>query len=52
VAQEEIRVEVLTRQEDGHWLLSEAGRLDDSITLGAIGCTLRLADVYERVSFS
>jgi Uma2 family endonuclease len=52
VAQEEVRVEVLTRQENGHWLLSEAGRLDDSIPLGSIGCTLRLADVYERVSFS
>jgi len=50
VSQEEVRVELLTRQEDGHWLLSEASRLEEAVTLGSIGCTLRLADVYERVA--
>ncbi len=49
VSQEEVRVELLTRQEDGHWLLSEASRLEETVSLGSIGCTLRLADVYERV---
>lgn len=52
VAQEEVRVELFTRREDGHWLLSEAGQLDETIPLAAIGCELRLADVYERVSAS
>jgi Uma2 family endonuclease len=50
VAQEEVRVELFARQVDGHWLLSEASRLDASISLASIGCELRLADVYERVS--
>ena len=46
---QELRVELFTRQEDGHWLLSEASRLEETVTLGSIGCTLRLADVYERI---
>jgi len=50
VSQEEARVELLTRQEEDHWLLSEASRLEDTVTLGSIGCVLRLADVYERVA--
>lgn len=49
VSQEEVRVELFVRQDDGHWLLSEASRLDETVSLGSIGCTLRLADVYERV---
>ena len=49
VSQEEVRVELFTRQEDGHWLLSEASRLEDTVSLASIGCTLRLADVYDRL---
>lgn len=49
VSQEEVRVELFTRQDDGHWLLSEASRLDETVSLGSIGCALRLAEVYERV---
>ncbi len=49
VSQEEVRVEVFSRQDDGHWLLSEAGRLEEAVPLGAIGCELRLADAYDRV---
>ena len=50
VSQEEVRVEIFTRQDDGHWLLSEeAGRLEETVPLASIGCELRLADVYERV---
>lgn len=50
VSQEEVRVEIFTRQEDGHWLLSqEAAHLDETVPLASIGCELRLADVYDRV---
>jgi len=49
VSQEEVRAELLTRQEEGHWLLSEASRREETIPLASIGCTLHLADVYERV---
>jgi Uma2 family endonuclease len=50
VAQDEVRVELFTRQEDGHWLLSEASCLDKALLFASIGCELRLADVYDRVS--
>ena len=49
VSQEEVRVELFTRQDDGHWLLSEASRLDETLPLASIGCELRLADVYDGV---
>lgn len=49
VSQEEVRVELFTRQPDEHWLLSEAGRLDATLPLASVGCELRLADAYDRV---
>jgi Uma2 family endonuclease len=49
VAQDEVRVELFTHQDDGHWLLSEANRLEETILLASIGCELRLADVYDHV---
>lgn len=53
VSQEEVRVEIFTRQDDGHWLLSEeAVRLEVTVPLASIGCELRLADVYDRVIVS
>lgn len=49
ISQEEPRVESFSHQADGHWVLSEAVRLDETVALASIGCELRLADVYERV---
>src|SRR5262245_10680237 len=49
VSQEEVRAELFTGQDDGHWLLSEASRLDETVALGSIGCALLLADLYEGV---
>lgn len=51
VAQEEPRVECFTRQSDGSWRYERAIGLDASLTLTAIGCTLRLADLYTRLTF-
>jgi hypothetical protein len=42
-------VEVFGRQDGGHWLLSEAGRLEEAVPLGSICCELRLADAFDRV---
>ncbi len=39
------------RRRDGEWVLSTVGDLGDSLSLGSIDCNLRLADVYDRVSF-
>ena len=39
------------RQPHGHWELSSASSLTSRLSLDAIACTLRLADVYERIAF-
>jgi Uma2 family endonuclease len=52
VAQDRIHVDLYTRQPDGRWILSEAGRLEDSLELRSIECRLSLADLYEKVDLS
>ena len=51
IAQDRVRVEHYARQgERGEqWLLTELAGLGDALALPAIGCTLALADIYERV---
>jgi Uma2 family endonuclease len=51
VAQDRPHVEQYTRQQGDAWLLVEAKGLDATITLAAIDCELRLAEVYDRVRF-
>jgi Uma2 family endonuclease len=51
LAQDEIRAELYVRQPDGSWLMREYCSASDEIALVSIGCTLRLAAVYERVEF-
>ena len=52
IAQDRVHVDLYTRLEDGHWVLSEASSLDQSIALESIGCKLLLADLYEKVDFT
>ncbi|GBC95190.1 hypothetical protein HRbin16_00977 [bacterium HR16] len=49
VSQSEPRVEHYERQSDGRWLLSVVQGVDGAVHLASIGCTLRLAEVYEGV---
>jgi Uma2 family endonuclease len=51
VAQEDIRVEQYVKQTDGQWLLTEYFALDAVVNLASIGCTLKLNDIYERITF-
>jgi len=51
VAQDTPRVERYLRQPDGDWLLHEAARMEDTMSLPTIRCELRLAEVYEGVEF-
>jgi Uma2 family endonuclease len=48
VAQGRIHVERFLRETD-HWVLTETDELASTIELPSIGCTLALADVYDRV---
>jgi Uma2 family endonuclease len=51
VAQEEYRVEQYVKQVAGRWLLTEVRSLENVIELEAIGCSLALRDIYDRISF-
>ena len=51
VSQAEPRIEVFHRQSADHWLLSEAIGLDAVCRFESLDCSVRLADVYDRVSF-
>jgi|SRR5579864_2821919 len=52
VSSDRIQIERYSRQAEGKWLLTAASRVEDAIELESAGCTLRLADVYERVEFA
>ena len=45
-------VEQFTRREDGSWLYRFGEDLTASLSIESIGCTLRLAEVYDRIDFS
>ncbi|NEV61240.1 Uma2 family endonuclease [Thiorhodococcus minor] len=51
VSQSEYRVEHYVRQAGRHWLLTEYLDPEERIALTRIDCSLRLTDIYERVSF-
>jgi Uma2 family endonuclease len=49
ISSDRVRVELYTIQPDGKWLLTTAGRLDDTIVLDSIGCRIAIADLYDKV---
>jgi Uma2 family endonuclease len=49
LAQDRVHVEHSVRQSDGAWLLTETDDLGASLVLSSVGCTLMLADIYDRV---
>ncbi len=51
VAQHEIRLEQYTKQPDERWALSEYTSLDSLVQLPSIDCSLKLSDVYDKISF-
>ena len=52
IAQDGPCIEHFLRQPDSDtWVLQDAAGLDTSLQLMSIGCTLALADVYEKVTF-
>lgn len=52
VAQHRPAVDRFVRQEtEGLWLLETVTGLDATVSLAAIGCTLALRDIFERVEF-
>jgi Uma2 family endonuclease len=50
ISQDRCHLERYSRQEDGRWLLSECSGLEASVEFTSIGCTLAMADVYDKVA--
>ena len=51
VSQYRMRAEHYVRQANGEWILHEVTLPSETITLESIGCTLTLAEIYERITF-
>jgi Uma2 family endonuclease len=51
VAQDRIHLEHYVRQPDGEWRLHDVDAPDGTIRLAALGATLQVPEVYERVTF-
>ena len=49
IAQDTPHIEYYTRQPDNRWIFAETSRLEDVVELESIGCTLSLAEVYDKV---
>lgn len=49
VSQHRVQVELYSRGEDGRWTLSDYSALGDSVPLPSVGCTLALAEVYDKL---
>lgn len=51
IAQDGPRLDHYTRQSAGQWLLESTERLEDSIVITSLNCTLHLSEVYDWVRF-
>lgn len=51
VAQTRAHVEHHSPNAAGRWEMQEMNSLDGEIVLASIGCTLKLADIYDRITF-
>lgn len=51
ISQDQAFIEHYQRQPDGRWLLADCRGLEAVLTLASIGCTLPLAEVYDKVEF-
>lgn len=49
IAQDRQHLEHYVRQSEGRWLLEETNHPGDVVALPSIGCTLALAEVYDKV---
>jgi Uma2 family endonuclease len=52
VSQNQPQIDHYTRQDEGKWTYQRQVGLDATVTIASIGCVLKLADVYDRVTFA
>ena len=51
IAQNQALIEHFVRRPNGHWMLSDYRGMEAIVSIASIGCTLPLADVYDKVEF-
>lgn len=51
ISQHRVLVERYNRGTHGHWILSSFEDLADQVVLESIGCTLALAEVFDKIQF-
>lgn len=51
ISQDRGRIERYLRQDDGLWLFSDTTLAEAVLELPSVGCTLAMADVYDKVTF-
>jgi Uma2 family endonuclease len=52
VAQDRVAVDLLTRETDERWVLTAHEALDQTLVLGAIDCTIPMAEIYAKVDIN
>lgn len=52
ISQDSAHVEVFTRTSDTSWSLTEYADLEAVVPLPSIGCELKLAEIYDRITFA
>lgn len=52
IAQDRCHVEHFIRQPQGRWLLAETNRIEDTLQLSSISCSLALAEIYDKVELA
>lgn len=50
VSQDQLLVEVFTRQPDGRWILSETEGLDAEVVFASLGCGVAMREIYDKVN--
>jgi Uma2 family endonuclease len=51
VSQHKSNIEHYIRQSNNRWMMTEIISLEDAVKLSSIGCNLKMADIYEGISF-
>ena len=52
VAPDAPHIELWTRQDENHWLLSEFNHLNQTVPVTSIDCVLKLSEVYDKVNWT
>ena len=50
VSEKRVRAQLYTLGADGRWTLNDHAALTDSVSLASIGCTIALAEVYDKLA--